>query len=241
LLMWDGRKNTLEDQALGPVESADEMHQDPDALVSKLAAISGYRPMFERAYPGMGISKDTIAKAIASFERTVVSKDAPFDRWIKGQSDAISPSAQRGFQLFSNQANCTACHSGFNFTDGSFHNIGVVDLEAADAGRFGIKPLKAMRGAFKTPTLRDVSLTAPYMRNGIYRTLEEVVEHYDRGGDAHENLSAEIRPLNLSANDKRDLIAFLLVLTSEPEPVQLPVLPHGVTAELPKVPQLVRQ
>lgn len=235
-LMWDGRKKTLEDQALGPVESADEMHQDPDVLVGKLASIAGYRAMFERAYPGLGISKQTISMAIASFERTIVSSEAPFDRWIKGQSDAITPSAQRGFELFTNQANCVACHSGFNFTDGSFHNIGVTDAGPADSGRFAIKPLQAMRGAFKTPTLRDVALTAPYMRNGIYRTLEEVVEHYDRGGDIRENLSAEIHPLNLSAQDKRDLVAFMLTLSADPEPVQLPVLPPGVTAELPQTP-----
>lgn len=238
LLMWDGRKNTLEDQALGPVESADEMHQDPDVLVGKLSSIAGYRVMFERAYPGLGISKETISKAIASFERTVVSNDAPFDRWIKGQSDAITPSAKRGFELFTNEANCVACHAGFNFTDGSFHNIGVTDAGAADAGRFAIKPLKSMRGAFKTPTLRDVALTAPYMRNGIYRTLDEVVDHYDRGGDVHENLSAEIRPLHLSAQDKHDLVAFMQTLTAAPEPLQLPMLPPGVTAELPKTPHL---
>ena len=238
VLMWDGRSTTLEDQALGPVESADEMHQDPDVLVGKLASIPGYRVMFERAYPGIGISKDTISKAIASFERTIVSGEAPFDRWIKGQSDAIPPSAKRGFELFTNQANCVACHSGFNFTDGSFHNIGVVDTGPSDTGRFAVKPLKSMRGAFKTPTLRDIALTAPYMRNGIYRTLDEVVEHYARGGDVHENLSAEMHPLNLSAQDKRDLVAFMLTLTADPESVQLPVLPSGVTAELPGTPHL---
>jgi len=236
LLMWDGRKSTLEDQALGPVESADEMHQDPDVLVSKLASIAGYPAMFERAYPGQGISKATISKAIASFERTIVSSEAPFDRWIKGQSDAIPPSAKRGFELFTNQANCVACHSGFNFTAGSFHNIGVADAGPADTGRFAVKPLRAMRGAFKTPTLRDIALTAPYMRNGIYRTLEEVVEHYARGGDVRENLSAEIHSLNLSVQDKRDLVAFMLTLTADPAPVQLPILPPGVTAELPSTP-----
>jgi cytochrome c peroxidase len=238
VLMWDGRKATLEDQALGPVESADEMHQDPNVLVTKLASIAGYRSMFERAYPGSEISKDTISKAIASFERTIVSGAAPFDRWAQGQNDAISPSAKRGFELFTNQANCVACHAGFNFTDGSFHNIGVTDLAVVDAGRFAIKPLKSMRGAFKTPTLRDVALTAPYMRNGIYRTLDEVIEHYDRGGDVRENISAEIRPLNLSAQDKRDLVEFMLTLTANSAPLQLPVLPPGVTADIPKTPHL---
>jgi len=238
VLMWDGRSGSLEDQALGPVESADEMHQDPDVLVGKLASIPGYRTLFERAYPGQGISKATIAKAIASFERTIVSGEAPFDRWVQGQSDAISASAKRGFELFTNEANCVACHSGFNFTDGSFHNIGVIDPGPADNGRFAVKPLKAMRGAFKTPTLRDIALTAPYMRNGIYRTLEEVVEHYVRGGDVRENLSAEIHPLNLSAQDKRDLVEFMLTLTAAPVSVQLPVLPSGVTAELPRGPHL---
>jgi cytochrome c peroxidase len=160
-LMWDGRKNTLEDQAMGPVESSDEMHQDPEALMEKLRSIGGYRLMFERAYPGEGINKDTIGKAIASFERTVVSTEAPFDRWRKGEKEAVSDSVRRGFQLFTQKANCVACHSGFNFTDNSFHNIGVMDVDAADLGRFNVKRLPSLRGAFKTPTLRDVALTAP--------------------------------------------------------------------------------
>ncbi len=237
-LMWDGRKRSLEDQALGPVESPDEMHQDPDALVAKLKSIQGYRTLFERAYPGAGITKDTIAKAIASFERTVVSTEAPFDRWRKGDEHAISANAKRGFELFTHKANCVACHEGFNFSDNGFHNVGVADAAQFDPGRFKVKPLAAMRGAFKTPTLRDVALTAPYMHNGMYRTLAEVVEHYDRGGDVRTNLSPEMRPLQLSSQEKQDLVAFLETLTGDANPVEVPVLPSGVTAEPTKAPQL---
>jgi cytochrome c peroxidase len=236
--MWDGRKRSLEDQALGPVESPDEMHQDPDALVVKLKSIQGYRTLFERAYPGAGITKDTIAKAIASFERTVVSTEAPFDRWRKGDEHAISANAKRGFELFTQKANCVACHEGFNFSDNGFHNVGVADAAELDHGRYKIKPLAAMRGAFKTPTLRDITLTAPYMHNGMYRTLAEVVEHYDRGGDVRTNLSPEMRPLQLSSQEKQDLVAFLETLTGDAKPVEVPVLQSGVTAEPTKAPQL---
>jgi cytochrome c peroxidase len=233
-LMWDGRKTSLEDQAMGPVESSDEMHQDPEALMAKLRSIEGYRLMFERAYPGEGINKDTVGKAIASFERTIVSTDAPFDHWRKGNQRVVSESVKRGFQLFTQKANCAVCHSGFNFTDNSFHNIGVVDVAEADLGRFNVKRLPSMRGAFKTPTLRDISLTAPYMHNGIYKTLEEVIDHYDRGGDAVDNLSKEMKPLQLTAQEKRDLVAFMESLTGVSQPVQVPMLPSGVTADVPR-------
>ncbi len=224
--MWDGRKRTLEDQALGPIESPDEMDMALETLVPKLSALSEYRALFEAAYPGEGINSKTIAKAIASYERTVVSGLAPFDRWRLGETHAISASAQRGFEVFQNQGNCTKCHSGFNFTDNGFHNIGVNSTSGEDdAGRHAILKLPSMKGAFKTPTLREIAITGPYMHNGIYRTLEEVVEHYDRGGDTKTNLSPDMKPLNLSAQQKADLVAFMNTLTSPPTVVALPRLP----------------
>ena len=120
-------------------------------------------------------------------------------------------------------ANCAKCHEGFNFTDNSFHNIGV---KSADVGRFAQRKVASMRGAFKTPTLRDIELTAPYMHNGAYRTLEEVVEHYERGGDVKDNLSPEMKPLELSAQDKADLVAFMKSLTGKPMRVVIPQLPN---------------
>jgi cytochrome c peroxidase len=224
--MWDGRKSTLEDQALGPIETGAEMNQPMPELIAKLSKIHGYRALFKKAYPSEEISATTIAKAIASFERTVISTESPFDRWRMGDEGAISDSAKRGFATFTGKANCQTCHSGFNFTDNGFHNIGVRNEGAEDVGRFAQRPVASLKGAFKTPTLRDVALTAPYMRNGAYRTLEEVVDHYDRGGDVKDNLSPEIKPLHLSAQEKADLVEFMKSLTGKPMQVALPQLPQ---------------
>jgi cytochrome c peroxidase len=225
--MWDGRKPSLEEQALGPISADAEMHQDLAQLPKKLDAIPGYRAMFDAAYPGEGITEKTIGKAIASFERTVVSTESPFDRWRKGDQNAVSESAKRGFALFTGKANCTACHQGFNFCDDGFHNIGVKTISGEeDVGRFAHRKVKVLRGAFKTPTLRDVALTAPYMHNGIYKTLEEVVEHYDRGGDVKDNLSQDIKPLSLNDQEKNDLVEFMRSLTGVPMTVAVPRLPQ---------------
>jgi cytochrome c peroxidase len=226
LLMWDGRKPNLEQQALGPIESAGEMNMPLDALEQRLQSISGYKALFDKAYPGEGVNRLTVGKALASFERTVVSTEAPFDRWRKGDTQAMSASAQRGFQVFQDKGNCVKCHQGFNFTDNGFHNIGVKSLgDTEDEGRFAHRKVKILKGAFKTPTLRDVELTAPYMHNGMYKSLEEVVEHYDRGGDVKTNLSPNMQPLGLTAQEKQDLVAFMKSLTGMPMVVSLPQLP----------------
>jgi len=221
--MWDGRFRSLEEQALGPIGAPGEMNGNPDELVERLKTIPGYVGMFEKAYPGKGITKDTLAKAIASFERTVVSTDAPFDRWVRGDENAISASAKHGFELFEGKANCNACHQGFNFMDDGYHNIGLKDNQ--DAGRFAKLPLPSMKGAFKTPTLRDITLTAPYMHNGAYKSLEEVVAHYNRGGEDKTNLDPNMKPLNLSEAEQKDIVEFLKTLTGEPVVVALPRLP----------------
>jgi cytochrome c peroxidase len=224
--MWDGRKGTLEEQALGPIQAEGEMNLPLPELLSRLKAIPGYAAFFEEAYPGMGITEVTVARAIASYERTVLSTESPFDRWRKGDEKAVNDSVKRGFELFTGKANCAICHMGYNFTDNGFHNIGLRDTGAEDVGRFAQRPLKSMRGAFKTPTLRDISLTAPYMRNGAYTTLIEVVDHYDRGGDDKENLDINMVPLGLSGTEKADLEAFMESLTGAPREVRVPVLPR---------------
>jgi cytochrome c peroxidase len=226
-LMWDGRAPNLEEQALGPIAAGEEMNQDIPGLVKKLSQLDGYVTLFEKAYPGEGINDKTIGKALAAYQRTVVSTESPFDRWRKGDPKAVSASAKRGFDLFTGKANCATCHEGFNFTDNGFHNIGLKPAgNTADLGRFGQRKVISMRGAFKTPTLRDIALTAPYMHNGMYRTLEEVVEHYDRGGDVQDNLSPEMKPLNLTEQEKADLVAFMKTLTGKPMQVVLPQLPN---------------
>ncbi len=163
-LMWDGRFDTLEEQALGPMAAEVEMNQQMDKVVGELQEVPEYRALFNISFPGSGITIENIAKAIATYERTVVSGVAPFDRWIGGDEEAISASAKRGFDLFNGKANCVACHSGWNFTDGSFHDIGLPD---ADIGRGNELPnIKMMQHAFKTPTLRNAVERAPYMHDG---------------------------------------------------------------------------
>lgn len=223
--MWDGRKKSLEDQALGPMKTPEEMKTDFVAVIRQLREIDGYREMFGRAFPGEAIGEETIAKAIAAFERTVVSKDSPFDRWLAGDPQALTAQEWRGYQVFKDPAggNCSACHNGPNFTDNGFHNIGIA---GKDVGRYGIRKVASMKGAFKTPTLRDIALTAPYFHDGSAATLRDVVEHYDRGGDDRSNLSPEIRPLHLSAQDKDDLVAFMRSLTGRRVAFVAPQLPQ---------------
>lgn len=231
LLMWDGRKSSLEEQALGPIAADVEMNQPVEKLVEKLAAIETYKVLFNIAFPNEGITVDNIAKAIATFERTVVSGVAPFDRWVAGDDNAISDSAKRGFYLFNTKANCAACHSGWNFTDGSFQDIGMPD---ADEGRIKILNMPRMNHAFKTPTLRDVARRAPYMHDGSIKDLTGVMEHYNRGGDVkRESLSEDVRPLNLSTAEIADLVEFMKTLTGEDSPVRLPVLPMASQATAP--------
>lgn len=223
LQMWDGRFKSLEDQAMGPIGAEGEMNQNPEELVEELKAIPGYVEMFKDAYPGRGITKDTISMALAAFERTIVSGEAPFDRWIAGDENAISKSAKKGFELFEGKANCAKCHSGYNFSDDGFHNIG---LKSRDVGRFAVKPVDVTKGAFKTPTLRNITKTAPYMHNGAYDTLEEVIEHYVRGGDLKANLSPNFKKAELNKSEKRDLLSFLKTLTSEPVEITYPDMPR---------------
>jgi cytochrome c peroxidase len=224
-MFWDGRMGTLEEQALGPIEAAGEMNLPLDEMEAKLRAVSGYKPLFDRAYPGEPISRKTVARAIATFERTIVSAEAPFDKWIKGEERAMSEDAVRGFALFNGKANCAACHGSWRFTDDSFHDIGV---PGADRGRGAVLPdIEVSQFAFKTPTLRNVDRRAPYLHDGSLATLQEVIELYDRGGDVKRpSLSREIRPLKLTPREKGDLLAFLKALTSVDPRAAVPALPR---------------
>jgi cytochrome c peroxidase len=227
--MWDGRKSSLEDQAMGPMESMDEMAMDLKLLFAWLERTPGYKRAFAQAYPGEAIDHKTASKALAAFERTLVSNDSPFDRWLRGDAKSMTPQQVRGFRVFSDPAkgNCAACHHAPNFTDNGFHNIGLASHARAnpDMGRFIIRPVAAMRGAFKTPTLRDVALTAPYFHDGSATTLMDAIDHYDRGGVSAADRSAQIRPLNLTRADVADIAAFLQALTTPAKPFVLPVLP----------------
>lgn len=223
MLFWDGRAGSLEEQALGPIGAPGEMNTDLAQLPAKLDAIPEYKQLFAAAFPGEAISNANLAKAIATFERTIVTGTAPFDRWIGGDESAISESAKRGFVVFNGKANCAACHSGWNFTDDSFHDIG---LPGDDIGRAKIVPaVEKLSHAFKVPGLREIAQRAPYMHDGSVPTLEAVVEHYEDGNFAvRASLSEEMKRYTLTPQQKQDLVAFLKTLSSQPEPVALPVL-----------------
>lgn len=229
LQMWDGRKKTLEDQAMGPMMSNDEMAMNLPVLMAFMKNNKDYAGMFAKAYPGQGINETTMAKALASFERTIVSNNSPFDKWIKGDKNAMSTQQIRGFKLFSNpdKGNCEVCHSAPNFTDDGFNNIGLASFgnDKADMGRYAQRPLGLMKGAFKTPTLRDITLSAPYFHDGSSNTLVEVVEHYRKGGIVKGNLSPNLKALTLSQGEMSDIVAFMEALTTPPEPFTLPIIP----------------
>lgn len=223
IYMWDGRKSTLEEQALGP-----HRHLSKAAFASgaaKVRELPGYRQMFAAAYPGEAITEESISKAMAAFERSLVSRNSPFDRWVAGDTHALTPEQYRGYKVFMDPAkgNCAACHNGPNFTDNGFHNIGI---QGKDVGRFGIRKVASMKGAFKTPTLRDIERTAPYYHDGSAATLRDVVDHYVRGGDDRSNVSPDVRPLNLTEQEKQDLVAFMRSLTGEQTAFVAPKLPQ---------------
>ncbi len=233
---WDGRAQHVEGQALGPIQNPIEMAMEMGNLVERLNAIPGYREQFQDVF-GTGVTEEGIAKAIGAFERTLLAGDAPYDRYKAGDKDALSEAAQRGMEIFFNKGHCSACHPGPLFTDGGFHNVGVGwDKEEPDLGRFVSTNLEGDKGAFKTPMLRDIALTAPYMHDGSEATLEDVVEYYNKGGNKNPYLDEEIFPLNLTDQEKADLVTFLKEgLTSKVypkiEPPQLPPDPKAPAGE----------
>lgn len=224
---WDGRAGSLEDQALGPIANPIEMNLPIEEAVKKVAAIEGYSKKFEEVFSAP-VNKENIAKAIAAFERTVISGDAPYDRFKAGDNSALSAQAAAGLKLFTGKAHCSACHSGPHFSDGAFHNIGVAfDAKEPDLGRHKLSGLDGDKGAFRTPTLREIARTAPYMHDGSLKTLEEVVDYYAKGGQKNVYLDEEIFPLKLTDDEKKSLVAFLkegLASASYPD-VAAPELP----------------
>lgn len=223
---WDGRTDSLEDQALGPVQNPIEMGNTLDGMVATLNKIPGYRDQFRKVF-GTQATKEGVAKAIAAFERTLLCGNSAFDKFEVGDKTALSASAQRGLRLFRGKAECAKCHAGFNFTDEGYHNVGVgTDKPKPDLGRYEVTKADANKGAFKTPTLRNIAASAPYFHDGSANTLEEVVEYYDRGGIKNPHLSADVKPLNLTAQEKADLVAFLKSLSCPKLKVAAPALPR---------------
>jgi len=211
---WDGRAPSLEAQVRMPIEAADEMAGDWPAILQRLAADAGVVAQFQTAFPTQpAISQDTVVKALASYVRSLVSPPARFDAWIDGDAGTLTAAEQRGFHLFTGKAGCMLCHVGWRFTDDRFHDIG---LRGKDPGRAAIPDGTPGRRAFKTPSLRDVERTAPYMHDGSLPTLTAVLRHYTGGFVSRPTLAPHInRRLRLSAREKADLIAFLRTLSSK--------------------------
>ena len=222
--LWDGRAATLDEQCKGPLLEPAEMNMlDEKHLVERLNSIPGYRQDFQTIFSGPP-SLDNIARAVAAFERTLVTPGSRFDRYAMGDKTALTEQEKRGLIVFIGKGSCSECHNGPNFTDNKFHNLGIVPVHGSpnDLGRYVVTKKEEDRNAFKTPTLRNVSLTAPYMHDGSVATLEEVIDLYDRGGGDVPNKSKLVYPLNLTAAEKTDLVAFLKALNGNVPQVQLP-------------------
>jgi cytochrome c peroxidase len=257
---WDGRAASLEEQAVGPIANPIEMANTHDACVSTLRGIPGYRMQFDAVFGADSLTIDNVAKAIAAFERTLVTGPSPYDfhealqkytsldpddlealleaddefrtgyelATAGAESQPMSESAVRGHELFfSQRVGCSACHVGANLTDEKYHNLGVgADAAEPDAGRFAITGVDADWGAFKTPTVRNVAQSAPYMHDGSQQTLLEVVEHYNKGGTPNRNLSDKVRKLDLTEQEKLDLVAFMEACTGSMPSVETERLPE---------------
>lgn len=242
---WDGRAATLEEQALGPFINPIEMGiPDHPALVEMVAGLPEYPALFAAAFASDEVTAEQIGQAIASFERTIISLKAPIDRFTAGDQGAISESARRGWELYNGKARCNNCHGHVDafplFTDDDYHNIGVATQAAGfeklgrrvekspdsfeelagepavdELGRFAVTKQPKDIGAFKTPHLRNIALTPPYMHDGSEATLLDVVEYYDRGGNPNPWLDGGIRSLDLTDQEKADLVELMKSFTSE--------------------------
>jgi cytochrome c peroxidase len=220
---WDGRNPSLEAQAKNSMATGSMSMRETDTPVKvetieeRIRSAPDYVVKFNMALPGKPINVDTIAQAVAVFERTIEPGLAPFDRWVAGDEAAIPEPAKRGFALFTGKATCFACHSGWRFTDDNFHDIGTT---TTDLGRGREVKDESLNFAFKTPTLRSVALRAPYMHNASIATLSDVVRHYEQGGIARPSRSPMMLPIQLTDQERLDLVAFMATLTGNDDSAQ---------------------
>jgi cytochrome c peroxidase len=234
LLFWDGRASSLEAQVRFPVEHPDEMGDSLENAVLRLSRHESYERAFAAAFPRHPeISPRNVALALAAYERTLVSPPTRFDAFVAGDASALAAGEMRGFRIFTGKGRCSNCHAGFAFTDSNFYDIG---LPGEDRGRGAVIALPAADHAFKTPTLRELAWTAPYMHDGSLATLEDVVRHYERGGVARPSRSRDLpHGLRLSEGERADLVAFLETLSSDrpPEPSREAWIGNPEPARLP--------
>jgi cytochrome c peroxidase len=236
LQFWDGRAPSLEEQAKGPIANPIEMGNTHEVMINTVDHIPGYVDEFRQVFGTDGITIDHVAQAIAAFERTVITTDSPFDRFVRGDEKSLTEQEKKGLEIFNGKGHCTACHWGPNFSDGRYHNLAVKDIDPAkpDEGRSIITKDPRDKGAFKTPTVRDAALRAPYMHSGTEKTLRDVVELYDEGGRTGDpNLDPLIVPLGLTEAEIDALVAFMSrAMTSiNPEVADVKPVP---ASELPK-------
>lgn len=222
VFFWDGRAPSMEAQAQGPIEADVEMDLPLAEAVKRLEQISGYRSAFSRAFPDGGITGQNLLRAIATYERTIVSGQTRFDRWVEGDPDSMTEQEKHGFVLFTGKGRCADCHGGWNFTDDAFHDIG---LATEDSGRMQVTGKEQDQFQFKTPGLREIAARAPYMHNGSVPTLEAVISHYVSGGIQRLTRSAKMQPVALDQEEVAALVAFLRALSSPQESLALPQLP----------------
>lgn len=238
-LFWDGRANSLEDQAFGPINNEIEMHGDFPTVVSRLGKIKGYPPLFDSAFGGQEITPERITSALATFQRTVVSRKSRFDEFLAGKKNALTDQEIRGLHFFRTQARCINCHNGPLFTDGQFHNIGLTyfSRKYEDLGLYATTKNPEDVGKFKTPSLRDVTKTEPWMHNGLFSDLLGIVNMYNSGmpnppktkeqenDSLFPHTSKHIKPLNLTMDQREDIVAFLNSISTTPLRVRNPELP----------------
>jgi cytochrome c peroxidase len=206
---WDARAATLEDQVRQAIAGASDLGLPVATAAARLSGDATYAAAFHSAFESP-VSAERLVQALATFVRGARSGDSSFDRFVAGDSSALTPAARRGYELFTGRARCSRCHAGPLLTDDDLHNTGV--SWGRDGGRFEISRLSEDRGRFKTPSLRDVALTAPYMHDGSFDALDDVVEFYDRGAGSNPNLDPAIRPLRLTSAERSELVSFLRAL-----------------------------
>jgi cytochrome c peroxidase len=222
---WDGRANSLEKQAKAAWTGGNMGAKNVDSVIAVINGIEGYRTQFQQVFGGEA-TVASIPMALATYMRTIISDDTPWDRWQKGDSSAVDASAKRGYEVFK-KAECASCHSGVLLTDQQFHNVGIgMDVEDYDVGRFKVTELEQSRGAFKTPTLRDIAKSAPYFHNGSVGTLEEAVRLMVSGGGKNPYLDEKLKPRDLSDTEIAELMAFLESLSQESSLGEKPNLPE---------------